>query len=242
MWTTKMYLLVFIVSIQRSSVCYRRLKSLGGQKLILRRILPSSCSSEGSASDIWVRWWCWCQCGPTNDDVDMTIMLRRDCIANNDNNETYDDILGAPLGAEDCLRQVIANAPKLQVDGSVTNVFNIFGKCQFIHVQIFTDHHQFNLKLCGNDCEHDGRYLAPYATVELALILINSGQIDEAGLLLETAKYVHDDDDDDDHYHDLGDYYGNHKWWSYESGWSLLWDRKATIWYIWTFASKSLCR
>ena len=41
------------------------------------------------------------------------------------------------------------------------------------------------------------RYLAPYATVELALILINSGQIDEAGLLLETAKYVHDDDNDD---------------------------------------------
>ena len=56
------------------------------------------------------------------------------------------------------------------------------------------------------------RYLAPYATVELALILINSGQIDEAGLLLETAKYVHDDDDDDDHYHDLGDGDGNHKW------------------------------
>ena len=55
MWTTKIYLLVFIVSIQRSSVCYRRLRSLGGQKLILRRILPSSCSSEGSASDIWVR-------------------------------------------------------------------------------------------------------------------------------------------------------------------------------------------
>ena len=38
------------------------------------------------------------------------------------------------------------------------------------------------------------RYLAPYATVELALILINSGQIDEAGVLLETAKYVHHDD------------------------------------------------
>ena len=38
------------------------------------------------------------------------------------------------------------------------------------------------------------RYLAPYATVELALILINSGQIDEAGVLLETAKYDHDDD------------------------------------------------
>ena len=56
------------------------------------------------------------------------------------------------------------------------------------------------------------RYLAPYATVELALILINSGQIDEAGLLLETAKYVHDGDDDDDHYHDLGDGDGNHKW------------------------------
>ena len=35
------------------------------------------------------------------------------------------------------------------------------------------------------------RYLAPYATVELALILINGGQIEEAGLLLETAKYVH---------------------------------------------------
>lgn len=35
------------------------------------------------------------------------------------------------------------------------------------------------------------RYLAPYATVELALILINSGQIDEAGVLLETAKYDH---------------------------------------------------
>ena len=35
------------------------------------------------------------------------------------------------------------------------------------------------------------RYLAPYATVELALILINSGQVEEAGLLLETAKYGH---------------------------------------------------
>ena len=45
------------------------------------------------------------------------------------------------------------------------------------------------------------RYLAPYATVELALILINGGQIDEAGLLLETAKYVlhHDDNHDDKH-------------------------------------------
>ena len=45
------------------------------------------------------------------------------------------------------------------------------------------------------------RYLAPYATVELALILINSGQIEEAGVLLETAKYVHlghefEDDDE----------------------------------------------
>ena len=27
------------------------------------------------------------------------------------------NVAGAPLGAEDCLRQVIANAPKLQVDG-----------------------------------------------------------------------------------------------------------------------------
>ena len=45
------------------------------------------------------------------------------------------------------------------------------------------------------------RYLAPYATVELALILINGGQIEEAGLLLETAKYVHHDDK-----HDLYDY------------------------------------
>ena len=33
------------------------------------------------------------------------------------------------------------------------------------------------------------RYLAPYATVELALILIKSGQIEEAAVLLETAKY-----------------------------------------------------
>jgi len=48
---------------------------------------------------------------------------------------------------------VIANAPRLQVDG----------------------------------------YLAPYATVELALILINSGQIDEAGVLLETAKTSYKD-------------------------------------------------
>jgi hypothetical protein len=48
---------------------------------------------------------------------------------------------------------VIANAPKLQVDG----------------------------------------YLAPYATVELALILVNSGQIDEAGVLLETAKTSYKD-------------------------------------------------
>ena len=44
------------------------------------------------------------------------------------------------------------------------------------------------------------RYLAPYATVELALILINGGQIEEAGLLLETAKYVHHDVN-----HDLND-------------------------------------
>jgi len=61
--------------------------------------------------------------------------------------------MGAPLGAEDCLRQVLANAPKLQVDG----------------------------------------YLAPYATVELALILINSGQVEEAGVLLETAKTSYKD-------------------------------------------------
>ena len=45
------------------------------------------------------------------------------------------------------------------------------------------------------------RYLAPYATVELALILINSGQVEEAGILLETAKYGHlgqefEDDDE----------------------------------------------
>jgi len=61
--------------------------------------------------------------------------------------------MGAPLGAEDCLRQVIANASKLQVDG----------------------------------------YLAPYATVELALILIKSGQIEEAAVLLETAKTSYKD-------------------------------------------------
>ena len=46
------------------------------------------------------------------------------------------------------------------------------------------------------------RYLAPYATVELALILINGGQIEEAGLLLETAKYVHHDDKHDLYDHD----------------------------------------
>ena len=32
-------------------------------------------------------------CGATNDDVDMTIMLMQDCIANNGNNETDDDVL-----------------------------------------------------------------------------------------------------------------------------------------------------
>ena len=55
------------------------------------------------------------------------------------------------------------------------------------------------------------RYLAPYATVELALILINGGQIDEAGLLLETAKYVHHDAKHDLLYHDKHDLYDHDK-------------------------------
>ena len=34
------------------------------------------------------------------------------------------------------------------------------------------------------------------------MILINSGQIDEAGVLLETAKYVYHNDNNDDHHDD----------------------------------------
>lgn len=56
--------------------------------------------------------------------------------------------MAAPLGAEDCFRQIIEAAPRLQADG----------------------------------------YLAPYATVELALLLISAGDTQAAGVLLETAK------------------------------------------------------
>jgi len=62
--------------------------------------------------------------------------------------------MGAPLGAEDCLRQVIAAGPRLQADG----------------------------------------YMAPYATVELALILLKTEERrEEAALLLETAKTQYKD-------------------------------------------------
>ena len=56
--------------------------------------------------------------------------------------------MGAPLGAEECFRQVVAAAPRLKVD----------------------------------------TYLAPYATVELALLFIASRETEAAAVLLETAK------------------------------------------------------
>ena len=87
-----------MVTFHADNVVLRRQRRAGGQKLIQRRTPPFSSFSKASASDIWVRW---CK------DID----------AIDHSGDIDDPVPGAPLGAEDCLRQVLANAPKLQVDG-----------------------------------------------------------------------------------------------------------------------------
>ena len=100
----------------------RKRSRLGSRKASQQKTLHFSFFSEEFASDIWVGHW--------------SFKAASDKFVLKAGEKIFHPIAffapGAPLGAEDCLRQVIANASKLQVDGWVTDrIHKLWSLSQF---------------------------------------------------------------------------------------------------------------